>query len=64
MGRSKGWPVLVVLVAMTGSARRSCARQLVPVEERVRTFDALLLINALTRGILEKGRMHNSEFGS
>ena len=59
MGRSKGWPVLVVLVAMTASARKGCARKWPAVEEKVRAFGALALVNAWTRGNLEMGRMHN-----
>ena len=59
MGRSNGWPVLVVLVAMTDSARKSCARKLAAVEENARVVGLLILINALNRGRLKMGRMHS-----
>jgi hypothetical protein len=59
VGRSNGWPVLVALVAMTGSARKSCARKLAAVEENARVVGLLVLINALNRGRLKMGHMHN-----
>ena len=48
MGRSNGWPVLVVLVAIAGSARKLTA-----VEENARVVGLLVLINALNRGGLK-----------
>ena len=59
VGRSNGWPVLVVLVAMAGSARKSSARKPTAVEENARVAGLLVLINAFNRGELKMGRMHN-----
>jgi hypothetical protein len=59
VARSSGWPVLVVLVAMAGSARKSCAQKLAVVEENARVVGLLVLLNAYNRGRLKMGHMHS-----